>query len=187
MFSIQEWIQRTINENLKEMFLWDRVNEHVPPTGILEPLYTDSLTFTGWRSGLGDKCSKLLTLLWARVSILQDIGVPLDYKVIFHLEGLFLICEMLTKVFGFLSRFIVSRKNSLFVNKSWFSFSIFNIMESFSISWTALLKIVFHITVMTNFSIGMTFTAVVRIFAKLIFHNYVFSLSGVLTSRFWMY
>ena len=37
--------------------------------------------------------------------------------------------------------------------------------------WTALLKMVFPITVMTNFSIGRTFTTVMRIFAKLSFFN----------------
>ena len=36
-----------INETLKELFLWDRVNEHLATTGILEPLHADSLTFTG--------------------------------------------------------------------------------------------------------------------------------------------
>ena len=49
------------NKTLKELLLWARVNEHLPTTGILEPLYTDNLTFTGWRSGLVDIFSKLST------------------------------------------------------------------------------------------------------------------------------
>ena len=52
----------TINETLKEWFLWSRVNEDLPTTRIFEPLYADNLTFTGWRSGLGDIFSKLSTL-----------------------------------------------------------------------------------------------------------------------------
>ena len=46
---------------------------------------------------------------------------------------------------------------------------------------------VFLITVIANFSIGGTFTAVVTIFAKLAFFNYLCSLSGALTSRFWVF
>ena len=40
---------------------------------------------------------------------------------------------------------------------------------------------------MTNFSIGRTFTTVVRIFAELAFFYYLCSLSGGLTSRFWVF
>ena len=62
-----------MNEILKELFFLSRVDEHLPTTGIFEPLYVDNLTFTGWRSGLGDIFSKIstgITLHWAPVSIL---------------------------------------------------------------------------------------------------------------------
>ena len=62
-----------INEPLKELFLWSRVNEHLPTTRIFEPLYADNITFTGWRSGLRYIFSKLstgITLHWAPVSFL---------------------------------------------------------------------------------------------------------------------
>ena len=65
------------------MFVWARVNENLPTTGILERFYADNLTFTGWRSGLGDIFPKLstgMTLQWAPVLILQDIGIPLEDK-----------------------------------------------------------------------------------------------------------
>ena len=48
----------------------------------------------------------------------------------------------------------------------------------------ALLKICFFIAGMANLFIDVTFTTVVRIFAKLAFFNYLCSLSGGLTSRF---
>ena len=44
---------------------------------------------------------------------------------------------------------------------------LFNFMENFFITWTALPKMVFPITVMANFSIGRIFIMVVGIFAKL--------------------
>ena len=72
MSSIQEWVQSlestTINETLKELFFWGKVKEHLPTTGILKPLYADSLTFTGW-SGLGDIFSKLSTKMNITLSI----------------------------------------------------------------------------------------------------------------------
>ena len=40
---------------------------------------------------------------------------------------------------------------------------------------------------MTNFSVGGTFTTVVRIFAKLAFFNYLCRQSGGVTSRFWVF
>ena len=56
-------------------------------------------------------------------------------------------------------------------------------MES-SITWATSLEMVFLVADMAKFSIGETCIAVVRIFAKLTFFDYVFSLSGGLTSRF---
>ena len=60
------------------------------------------------------------------------------------------------------------KEKFVFVSRRWFSFSLFNFVESFSILWTTFPKMFFPITVMTNFSIHRTFTMVVRIFAKLI-------------------
>ena len=37
----------TINETLKELLLRARVNEHLQTTGILDPLYAESLTLIG--------------------------------------------------------------------------------------------------------------------------------------------
>ena len=91
---------------------------------------------------------------------------------------------MLTKFSGFFLKIYRIKEKFAFVSRRWFSFSLFNFVERFSVTWTALLKMVFPITVMANFSIGGTFTTVVRIFAKLAFFNYLCSLSGALTSRF---
>ena len=55
------------------LFLWAKVNKLLPTPGILEPLYEDSLTFIGQKSGFGELLSKRLTritLPWASVSIL---------------------------------------------------------------------------------------------------------------------
>ena len=63
----------TIEETLKELFLWVSANEHLPTSEIFKPLYADNLTVTSWWSGLGDIYSKLLTgitLQWTPVSIL---------------------------------------------------------------------------------------------------------------------
>ena len=79
------------------------------------------------------------------------------------------------------------KEKFVFVSRRWFSFGLFNFVESFSLMWTALLKMLFAITVMVHFSIGAIFNTVVRIFAKLAFFNYVISLSGGLNSRFWMF
>ena len=49
------------NETSKKLFLWYRVNEHLPTTKVFESLYAGNLTFTGWRSGLEDIFTKLST------------------------------------------------------------------------------------------------------------------------------
>ena len=79
------------------------------------------------------------------------------------------------------------KEKFVFVSRRWFSFSLFIFVDSFSITWTALLKMVFPITVMENFSIDGTFTTVVRIFGKLAFFDCLCSLSGDFTSRFWVF
>ena len=63
----------TIKETLKTSFLCSIVREDSPITGILELLYADNITFTGWSSGPGSNFSKVfngMTLHWAPVSIL---------------------------------------------------------------------------------------------------------------------
>ena len=73
---------------------------------------------------------------------------------------------MVTKLSGAFFKIYCIKEKFIFVSR-WFSFGLFNFMESFSFTWISLLKMVFHITVITNFSIGRTFTTVVRIFANL--------------------
>ena len=96
----------------------------------------------------------------------HHIGVPLDDKVIFQSEGSFLIWEMLTKFSEFFWRFIISRQN-LYLSASG-SVSFVEIHGEFfyyvdSTSYIGFFCITF------NFSMGQTFTTVVRIFSNLHF------------------
>ena len=125
-----EFQSTTINETLKELFLWSRVNEHLPTTGIFKPLYADNLTFTGWRSSLGDMFSKYstgITLHWAPIG-----------RFIFDMRNVNQIFRGFLKIDRIKEKFV-------FVSRRWFSFSLFIFVESFSITWTALLKMVFPI------------------------------------------
>ena len=87
---------------------------------------------------------------------------------------------------GFFWRFISSRKIRI-RQQMVIQFRFVQFRGEFSITWTALFKMVFPIAVMTSFSIGRTFTTVVRIFPKLAFFNYLCSLSGGSTSRSWVF
>ena len=82
---------------------------------------------------------------------------------------------MSAKFFRVSLKIYLIKEKLVFVSRTCFSFRFLN-------SWRALLKMVFPITVMANLSIGGTFTTLVRIFTKLAFFNYVFSLSGGLAS-----
>ena len=73
---------------------------------------------------------------------------------------------MLTKCPGF---FLSYQGKIRIHQQKGFTFGLFNFVESFSVKWTSLLKMVFPVTVMANFFIGGTFTTVVRVFAKLAF------------------
>ena len=88
---------------------------------------------------------------------------------------------MLTKFFEVSLKDYGIKEKIVMVRRRWFSF-----VESFSTTSRAFLKMVFPITVMANVSMDETFTTVVRIFTKLAFFSYVCSLSGGLTSKFWM-
>ena len=70
----------------------------------------------------------------------------------------------------------------VFVRRSWYSFGLFNFVESFSIMWTALLKVVFSITVAIKFPISETFTVALGILAKLAF----FWIMSVVYAEVWL-
>ena len=75
----------TIYKTSKWFFLCFRVSEHFPSMGVLELLYADNFMFTGQRSGSGSNFFKIVkgvTLHWAPVSILYEIGIPLKGRVI---------------------------------------------------------------------------------------------------------
>ena len=74
-------------------------------------------------------------------------------------------------------------QEKIHIHQQVIQFGFFNFMES-SITWAIFLEMVFLVADMAKFSIGETCIAVVRIFAKLAVFDYVFSLSGGLTSRF---
>ena len=120
-----EFQSTTINETLKELFLWSRVNEHLPTTGIFKPLYADNLTFTGWRSSLGDMFSKYstgITLHWAPIG-----------RFIFDMRNVNQIFRGFLKIDRIKEKFV-------FVSRRWFSFSLFIFVDSFSITWQHFLK-----------------------------------------------
>ena len=91
-------------------------------------------------------CSKLstgITLQWAPVSILFDVGVPLEDKVIFQWRGLFSIWEMLTKFSGFFWKIYCIKEKFALVKRRWFSFGLFSFVDNFSIALKHFLKFVF--------------------------------------------
>ena len=108
--------------------------------GILELLYADNFTFTRERSGSRScffKIVKRITLHWAPVSILYEVGIPFEGKVID--QSVFIRFSFLIE--GFI-RFV-----------------LFNFMYLISNTWTANFEIVIFIANMTNFSMSWAFAS----------------------------
>ena len=77
------------------------------------------------------------------VSILFDIEVPLEDKVIFQSGDSFSIWEMLTKFSGFFWKIYCIKEKFVSVRRRWFSFGLLNFVESFSITQKLFLKYFF--------------------------------------------